>query len=110
MSVLITTFTTFFRLFRKFDDVSTTWKGLFRKFDDVSTTWKDPQHIGLKMFYRWQVSGSPPLPFAGVAARAFGTRAEENRAFRQPDFYRCRDNAPLGLVSGLQDTFKPNSQ
>jgi len=72
--------------------------------------WKGPQHIGLKMFYCGQVSGSPPLPFAGVAARAFGTRAEADRAYRQPDFYRCRDNAPLGLVSGLPNTFKPNSQ
>ncbi len=60
----------------------TTPRGLFRKFDGVSTTWKDPQHIGLKMFYCWQVSGSPPRPFAGVAARVFGTRAEADRTYR----------------------------
>ena len=60
--------------------------GFFRRFDDISTTWKDPQHIGLKMFYCRQVSGSPPLPFAGFAARSFGTRAEADRTYRQPDF------------------------
>ncbi len=69
--------------------------GLFRKFDDVSTTGKGPQQIGLKMFYCWQVNGSSPLPFAGFAARAFGTQAEADRTYRQPDFYRCRDNAKV---------------